>query len=104
MYDLESIWSEVLEIIKPDISPVGFDTWIKSITPFRMEDNEIILEVPNKIYKEMIESRYIPLIKTALTYISDTDYEITIIEQEEREALSSHIPSVKINNSKSSDL
>ena len=87
MYDLASIWNEVLEIIRPDISPVGFDTWIKSITPFSLNDDEIILEVPNEFYKNMIESRYSPLIKTALTYITNKSYNISIIEQDEKEEI-----------------
>lgn len=102
MYDLASIWNEVLEIIRPDISPVGFDTWIKSIAPFSLNDDEIILEVPNEFYKNMIESRYSPLIKTALTYITNKSYNISIIEQDEKEEITLKTPKVSSNNNNSS--
>lgn len=92
MYDLTSIWNEVLEIIRPDVSPVGFDTWIKSITPLSIENDEIILEVPNEFYKNMIESRYSPLIKTALTYITNKSYNISIIEEDEKEEIKVKTP------------
>ena len=94
MYDLTSIWNEVLEIIRPDVSPVGFDTWIKSINPLSIENDEIILEVPNEFYKNMIESRYSPLIKTALTYITNKSYNISIIEEDEKEEIKVKTPSV----------
>ena len=78
MNDLLEIWASVKDIIRPDIMPASFKTWIESITPVDMSVDTLYLEVPHDHYRQMIVSRYIPLMKSALLYLTHKEYEIEV--------------------------
>lgn len=78
MNDLMEIWATVKEIIRPDIMAASFKTWIDSITPVDITVDKLYLEVPYDYYKQMVETRYIPLMKSALLYITQREYEIEV--------------------------
>ena len=78
MDDIISIWKKTLSIIKSDIIPVSFDTWIEPVIPVSMTDDSIILQVPYEYNKTMIEERYGELIKNALLYITGNSYELDV--------------------------
>lgn len=78
MNDLLKIWASVKDIIRPDIMPASFKTWIESITPVDMSVDTLYLEVPHDHYRQMIVSRYIPLMKSALLYLTHKEYEIEV--------------------------
>ena len=41
MENYEKIWSEVLEIIKENTTPISFDTWFKEPLSINKIDNEL---------------------------------------------------------------
>lgn len=85
MENITSIWSRVLELIKPDILPVSFSTWIETIIPVEMDEGSILLQVPYEYNKTMILERYSELIKNSLLYLTDRDYEVIIRVKEKEE-------------------
>lgn len=78
MEDLVTTWQKVLDIIQTDIMPLSFKTWIETIIPVDMSVDKLILEVPYEYCKQMVESRYVPLIRNALLYLKMREYEIEI--------------------------
>jgi len=78
MEHLTNLWLKTLEIIKPEISEVGFSTWIEPIIPVDISENEITLEVPYDFSKNIIQTRYIDLIKNAVFLQTNQDYYISI--------------------------
>lgn len=86
MDDLISVWKQTLSIIKNDVIPVSFDTWIEPVIPLSMSEDTIILQVPYEYNKTMIEERYGELIKNALLYITGNSYELDVrIKDEKKE-------------------
>ncbi len=83
MEALSAIWQNTLDIIKPDIQPVSFSTWIDTIVPVSMDSRTITLEVPYDYNKVMIETRYAALIQNALLYLTGREYELHIVIQGE---------------------
>ena len=53
MENITNIWSRVLELIKPDILPVSFSTWIETIIPVETDEESILLQVPYEYNKTM---------------------------------------------------
>ena len=96
MESLVQTWQKLLEIIKPDILPVSFSTWIETIVPVEMNEDRIILEVLYEYNREMINSKYSPLIKNALLYLTGREYELDIRIKSE-----AHKPDVKIQKNNS---
>ena len=87
MHNLIETWQKLLEIIKPDILPFSFETWIETIIPVEMSGDKIVLEVVHEYSREMIKSRYIHLIKNALIYLTGKEYEIEIVLPHEKTKL-----------------
>lgn len=78
MESIVQIWQKLLEIIKPEILPVSFSTWIETIIPVELCEDKIILEVPYEYTREMINLKYAELIKNALLLITGREYELDI--------------------------
>lgn len=74
--DLNTLWNKTIKVIEDELSEVSFNTWIKPIQPYSIEDNKINLVVKNNFTKGILDSRYSKLIKSAIKLITDKDYEI----------------------------
>lgn len=73
------IWTECLMLLEEEVSPVGFNTWIKDIKPVQKDDNTFKLSVRTEIIKNMVEMRYYDLIKNTLSEITGKVYEIEFL-------------------------
>lgn len=74
--DLETIWDEVLKLIKVELSEVSFNTWLKTIKPIAITENKIVLAAPNEFTKGILEGRYLNLIKNAVKHITNKEFDI----------------------------
>lgn len=87
---LSTIWSEVLELLEDEVTPIGYNTWIKTIIPKSFEDDTFILSVSTQIVKNMIDNRYSDLIKNAIIEVLGQPYNINVIVGEA--TVSNNIP------------
>ncbi|MBN2178782.1 MAG: chromosomal replication initiator protein DnaA [Deltaproteobacteria bacterium] len=76
---MESIWAEGTNIIKEKISQQNFDTWIRPIRIYSIEENNIYLSVPNKFFKEWLIENYLSIINGALTGVIGTIVNINFL-------------------------
>ena len=83
---LQQIWGETLEMIKPEMSDVGFDTWMTVIEPVRIDasENRIVLGAPTGFIKDILSDRYHLLIKNAIKKVTERPYEIVFQSPEDR--------------------
>ena len=79
MSDLMKIWTECLILLEEEVTPVGFNTWIKDIKPVRKSDSTFTLSVKTEIIKNMVEMRYYDLIRNTLSVITGKLYEIEFL-------------------------
>ena len=84
--ELKQIWEEALKIIEEETSPVSFETWIQPIIPCGIDGNQLILQVENAFFKEMLEKRNLPIIRNAVKFVTKNEYEIVITTEEEQKA------------------
>jgi len=93
-----NLWEKTLNIIKGELTEVSFNTWIKSITPVKIEDNTIFLCVPNDFTRGILNSRYKDLIGNALKIITSEKYQIEFfIASEEPPSLEKDTDETKLN-------
>ena len=78
MKDIVGIWNKVLDLIKNDVVGVSYNTWIEPIIPIQMDNSVLILQVPYEFSKNVIEERYIELIKNSLLFVTGENYEIDV--------------------------
>ena len=86
MEQIKKIWEDALEILKNEISTVSFETWILPIIPCGINGNQFILQVENAFFKDMVEKRSLPLIRTAIKHATKREYDVLIVTEEERRA------------------
>ncbi|MBU3190050.1 chromosomal replication initiator protein DnaA [Clostridium bowmanii] len=73
---IKDIWEKTLNIIKGELTEVSFNTWIKSIEPMALDNNNFKLGVPNNFTKDILENRYKDLIMNAVKLVTSKTYKI----------------------------
>lgn len=79
MSDLMSLWTQCLMILEEEVTPVGFNTWIKDINPVSMTDSKITLSVKTSIIKNMVDMRYKDLIINCFSQLTGKIYDVEFI-------------------------
>ncbi|MBZ2175700.1 chromosomal replication initiator protein DnaA [Schnuerera sp. xch1] len=74
--NLNTIWDEVLKLIKVELTEVSFNTWLKTIKPITLTQNKVVLAAPNEFTKGILEGRYLNLIKNAIKQVTEKEYNI----------------------------
>ena len=98
--NLEGIWNNTLNLIKVELTEVSFNTWLKTIEPITLTEDNIILAAPNEFTKGILEGRYLNLIKNAIQQVTNTDFEIQfVIPGEEVPVSTGQAPVVENNDS-----
>ncbi|NOQ97866.1 MAG: chromosomal replication initiator protein DnaA [Calditrichae bacterium] len=69
-------WNQCLDIIKEEISPQGFRTWLSPIIPVSLIDNTLILRVPSQFFFEWLESHYQDLLTKTIRDIFGSETRI----------------------------
>ena len=64
--DHQILWGECLKIIKDNLDLKVFETWFEPIIPVSYKDGIVTIEVPTPFFQEMLELRYLDLLKKAL--------------------------------------
>lgn len=77
--NLDEIWIGSLKLIKSELTEVSFNTWLKTIEPVAINDNQIILGAPNEFTKGILEARYLTLIKNAIKQVSNIDFNVKFL-------------------------
>ena len=56
----DTIWENVLETLKEQISENSFNAWLADVTPIKLEDSErtLVLSVPNELTRRWIKSNF----------------------------------------------
>lgn len=55
MVSLDALWNELKATYQKDLSPASYNTWIETANPRTLDQNQLVVEVPSKIYKEYWE-------------------------------------------------
>lgn len=77
--NIQQIWSEALEIIKEEMTEVSFNTWIKTLEPGKIINNQFYLIVQTEFYKDILKSRYASLIQNSIMQVTNIEYQIQFI-------------------------
>ena len=75
---LESLWSQVLERLQSQLSRPTFETWIKTASPEKLEDNCLVIRTPNPFARNWLQKYYIKTIADVVQDILGHTVEIQI--------------------------
>lgn len=79
---MKDLWERCLEMIMEEIGLKNFDMWFKPLKRPHMESDKLILQVPNKFFKEWIEDNYLPTIKNILRTLTERETQIVLQVEE----------------------
>lgn len=76
---LNELWRIVLSEMEQTLSKPSFETWLKTTKPLALQDNTLIVEVPNEFTKDWLQNHYRKTIINALKNASNNNYNIQFV-------------------------
>ncbi len=76
---LNETWQLILSELSKELNKPSFETWFNLTRPVSLENNCLVIEVPNDFTKEWFETRYRTQIINALKEITSEDSNVTFI-------------------------
>ena len=76
MENFMTIWSEALEILQEEISPVGYKTYVDVMVPRLVDENTICFLSPSNYHIDVCKKRYLDLIQNTLSFLTKKSYNI----------------------------
>ncbi|MEG1008329.1 MAG: DnaA N-terminal domain-containing protein, partial [Clostridia bacterium] len=72
-----NIWEKVLEILKQEITPVGYKTYVEVMIPRIVDEHTICLLAPSKYHIDIFKNKYLDLVQNSLDFVSKKRFTIT---------------------------
>ena len=60
------VWENCLTVIKDNVHSQSFKTWFEPITPIKLENNVLTIQVPSQFFYEWLEEHFINLLKKTI--------------------------------------
>lgn len=77
-----NIWSQALEILQEEISPVGYKTYVEVMVPRLVDENTLCFLSPSNYHIDICKKRYLDLIENTLSFLTKKSYNITFEAKE----------------------
>lgn len=81
---MSDLWSEGLSKIKEEVGRQNFETWIAPIHFGGINKREILLEVPNKFFRDWLTEHYLEMIEKVLRASTKQDLKVVFHVHEKR--------------------
>lgn len=80
-------WEAILSIIELETSSVSFNTWFKETELLDIEDTTLVVSIKNEFTKEILNTRYLELLRNSALQVFNKDYAIKFVLPNEQTAL-----------------
>lgn len=81
--EINELNTKAKELLKTEVTGISYSTWISNIEIFSVDDTTITIMAQNIVHKDMLESRYLSLLKNTFSFITHKNYDIKIICEED---------------------
>ena len=82
-HELNELLTKAKELLKTEVSPIAYDTWIKELELQSADNGNIVLITSTAFYRENITARYHSLIVNTFNYLTNKECNVTILSKEE---------------------
>ncbi|MBQ2639627.1 MAG: chromosomal replication initiator protein DnaA [Bacilli bacterium] len=83
--NVDILWSNFLSQIKDELTSLSFDTWFKDTKLYKLENGKAYIIVPMPIHKKHLSDNYYNLITEKLNDVTNTNFELIFLLNEEIE-------------------
>ncbi len=81
--EIDELLTKAKDLLKSEVTEISYRTWIKDFEIEDIANNTIVILTQNGVQKNMLESRYLPVIQNTFNFLTNINYEIKIISEEE---------------------
>ena len=85
MKSASEIWRDMLSDLETECSAVSFDVWIKTLEPYMVDDDRLILVATNAEHKNKVNASHKIIIKLVAQKVAPFIRDIIVIEASEKE-------------------
>ena len=85
MEQLQAVWAETRENIRPQMTSLSFHAWIDVAVPLALTDGVLILEVPTPDIQKTLKDFYFDSLFHAAKEANDTIHDVKLVLPEDRE-------------------
>lgn len=75
---LDTLWPKVVERLQSELSTPSFETWVRSVSPRNMNDDELSLAVPTEFIRQIIATRYVGLLRDIVSKVAGRPIDIRL--------------------------
>ena len=100
--EINELNTKAKELLKTEVTGISYSTWISNIEIFSVDDTTITIMAQNIVHKDMLESRYLSLLKNTFSFITHKNYDVKIICEEDMPK--DEAPVIPTNTTNSSNL
>ena len=79
MLSAQVVWTKALELLKEQMTPISYDTWVKDIRPISVEGNSLVLMVDNELYLNTLRNFYTQTITNCVNTANRTNLTISFM-------------------------
>jgi len=79
----DEIWKNCLLFIKEKINKQSYETWFKPTKGIALNDNDLVVQVPNQFFCDWLEEHYIHLIEAIVTEVTGVQMNLSFTLQKE---------------------
>ncbi len=81
--EIDELLTKAKKLLEPEVTSIAYKTWIIPLEIISMENSTITFHVGSIVHKDMITGRYATLIKNTFSFLTNIDYDIKVICDEE---------------------
>ncbi len=63
--NINELWNQALSSIQPELARDEFESWIKPMKPVSIDEREVELSVPNRMFASWVEDNYLDILSKA---------------------------------------
>ena len=83
--ELDELLTKAKDLIKNEISPIAYDTWIKELEIKSFNNGNIVLICSTSFNRESIDARYHSLIVNTFNYLTNKECSVSVLSKEDLE-------------------
>ncbi len=83
MLSAQVVWMRALELLKEQMTPISYETWITGIQPISVEGNSLVLMVSDELYLNTLRNFYTQTITSCVNAANKTNMTISFMLPEE---------------------
>lgn len=79
----ETLWNDFLQVIKRKLSSVSYDTWFKDTKLYKIDNDNLYIEVPYEIHKSILSNTYYDEMEKIITELTSKTYSLEFLVSDE---------------------